>query len=208
VTSLVGTSRVKRTDRIITARGRMARARLKIRRRAPLPRKSACCVLRKQITLVAPKFAQMSLTSADGRKNDGSFRSKTLKNRSHRVSTVVSRSTIFSHRDRISARNKPDFNVGRNSDRNGRYPASPPLRHHAVPKKRYSGFSLGRETRTSRRKLVPHDGTVTTDSRTVVIPRSTSRVFREQDYPRTFFRYNGFSDPSIFSFVSLIYTGD
>jgi len=54
-----------------------------------------------------------------------------IKNRSRRVSTVVSRSTIFSHRDRISARNKPDFNVGRNSDRNGRYPASLPLRHRA-----------------------------------------------------------------------------
>jgi len=132
-----------------------------------------------------------------------------IKNRSHRVSTVVSRSTIFSHRDRISARNKPDFNVGRNSDRNGRYPASPPLRHRAAPKKRYSGFSLGRGTRTSRRKLVPHDGTVTTDSRTVVIPRSTSRVFREQDYPGTSFGHNGLSESHrFFSFVSLIYTGD
>lgn len=103
VTPFVGASRVKQSERIITARGRMVRARLKIRRRAPLPRKSACCAReRKQITSAAPKFAQILLTLAQRLEKRQVVSLGNIKNRSHRVSTVVSRSTIFFHRDRIS----------------------------------------------------------------------------------------------------------
>lgn len=130
---------------------------------------------RKQITSVAPKFEQILLTSPGGWKNDRSFRSEALK-KSRRAASrrrSAGRSTIFFHRDGISW-NKPDFNVDRNSDRNGRYPVPPPLPPPQLPLRRnVTPGSLGHGTRTSRRKLVPHDGTVTTgiDSRTVVIPR-------------------------------------
>lgn len=88
---------------------------------------------------------------------------------------VVSRS-IFFHRDRIS-RNKPDFNVGRNSDRNCRYPAAAAVAAATMLLRRnVTRVSLWDETRTSRRKLIPHDETVTTsiDNRTVVILGYTS----------------------------------
>lgn len=73
------------------------------RRRAPLPQKSARCAReRKQITSAAPKFAQILLTFARRLEKRRVVSFGNIKNRSHRVSTVVSRSTIFFHCDRIS----------------------------------------------------------------------------------------------------------
>lgn len=101
-----------------------------------------------------------------------------LKTEATGASAVVVSRSIFFHRDRIS-RNKPDFNVGRNSDRNCRYPAAAAAAVAAATmllRRNVTRGSLWDETRTSRRKLIPHDETVTTsiDSRTVVILGYTS----------------------------------
>jgi len=119
---------------------------------------------------------------------------------------VVVGQSIFFHRDRIS-RNKLDFNVDRNSDRNCRYPAAAATVAAATMLLRRNvtrGSLWDSETRTSRRKLIPHDETVTTgiDSRTVVIPGYTYTVF--QDYLDTSFGYDGYPLINLKSICSFI----
>lgn len=101
---------------------------------------------RKQITSVAPKFEQILLTSPGGWKNDRSFRSEALKKPKPRLGGgQPGRSTIFFHRDGISW-NKPDFNVDRNSDRNGRYPPPLPPPQLQLRRNVTRGLSLGHGT--------------------------------------------------------------